>query len=259
MGIFDIFKAKAEPPSPAQETPQAPEPYFGDLAKTQEIFRLLKTPHSERDDAWNQEFLSHLAAASFRCGNPQVITGPDGYPYVQLLMPEPGQSFQCYVIDRMKDDFLLERGFGVVINPTSGQPDWVLSYGDILNLHLSRAFYTPGETPFSSEVRDEVIKEAEEVMIGQPSAAILPPATRKLLSEYLALNGVSSPKVALMMRRTNGGAGVSQDLAFNLTPEQFTDEQTYRLVMQGLGWYLPRHYSFVGLNESALGDGFMPL
>jgi hypothetical protein len=44
-----------------------------------------------------------------------------------------------------------------------------------------------------------------------------------------------------------------------LTPHNFKDESTYRSVMQTISWYLPRHYSFVGMDEKSLGNGFMPL
>ncbi|MCC6411215.1 MAG: hypothetical protein IT270_06130 [Saprospiraceae bacterium] len=55
------------------------------------------------------------------------------------------------------------------------------------------------------------------------------------------------------------GNGVSQDIVFNLTPKNFKDENTYRAVMQTISWYLPRHYSFVGMDEQSLGNGFMPM
>ena len=257
MGLFDFLKPPVTP-APAAPAP-VPEPYLGDLAKTNELFHLMAVPKPDRDEAWDAAFLANLAEASFRCGNPQIIQGPDGFPYFQLFLPEPGVGFQCYVIDRMKDDFLLERGLGVVINPTPAGPDWALSYGDIVNFALTREFYTTGETPFSRAVSDEVIETEEQVMVGQPNETLLPQATRDVLREYLQTNGVAMPKVALMMRRRRTGTGVSQDLVFNITPDDFGSEALYRSVMQQLGWFLPRHYSFVGMQEAALADSFLPL
>ena len=80
-----------------------------------------------------------------------------------------------------------------------------------------------------------------------------------MLSEFLKNNGVPSPKVLLMMRRHRTGTGISQDLAFNITPENFETEATYRSVMQQLAWFLPRHYSFLGLAEETLENSFLPL
>ena len=159
----------------------------------------------------------------------------------------------------MKDDFLLERKLGVVINPTG--PDWVLSYGDILNFHLTNEFFTTKETPFSKQQHDKGIGESEEFMVGQPAGTVLPQVARKVLSTFLQSNGVASPKVALMMRHTDigNGAGVSQDLAFNIMPDNFGSEATCRTVMQQLAWFLPRHYSSVSVAGNTLGNGFLPL
>lgn len=254
MGLFDFLKPK-ETPAPTKST----EPYLGDLAKTKELYQLAAVPKQDRAEAWDAAFLANVAAASFRCGSPQIIQGPDGLPYFQLFLPEPGVGFQCYVIDRMKDDFLLEKGLGVVINPTQAGPDWVFSYGDIVNLALNQEFYTTGETPFSKQLSDEVIAGEEQVMVGQPSETLLPPATRNVLREYLQNNGVAAPKIVLLMRPLSNGDGISQDLVFNITPDDFASEALYRSVMQQIGWFLPRHYSFVGMREEALPDSFLPL
>ena len=259
MGIFDLFKKKEQPKETTQEHKKAPSPYLGDLSKTAKIQELVQTPHSDRNENWSDEFLSNMASASFMCGNPQIITGPDGLPYFQLFLPEPNVSFQCYVIERMKDDFLLEKGYGVVINPTGGQPDWVLSYGDILNFHLNQTFYTEEETPFSKETTDEVITETENIMIGQPSELILPTITRNILKSFLELNGIEIPKVFMMIRNANDKEAFSQDLVFNIVPDNFENEEIYRDVMETIEWYLPRHYSFVGLNEKNFADAFLPL
>lgn len=262
MGLFDFLKKKELPETIKQtekSVQKSSEPYLGDLSKTDILFKLVQTPQTDRDENWRQTFLDNIGQASFRCGDPQVITGPDGFPYFQLFLPEPHKEFQCFVIERMKDDFLLASGFGVVINPTPNSADWVLSYGDILNLHLNNTFYTTTDTPFSKETSNTIITENEKVMIGQPSETILPKQTRQLIAEFLKMNGVKSPKVLLMMRYKPKGSGVSQDIVFNLTPPNFKDENTYRSVMQTISWYLPRHYSFVGMDEKSLGNGFMPL
>jgi len=256
MGFLDLFRTKPQPIENVQEKP-AQDGYYGDLDKTSIIFDLIKVPHEQRDDQWKETFLENIIHASFRCGTPQVISGPDGFPYVQLLMPKPAESFQCYVIDRMKDDFLLDRGYGVVINPEGGQPDWVLTYGDIVNLDLNGSFYTSGPTSFSTSKQDETIEGQENVLVGSPSELILSTRHRAILREFLIGSGIPSPKVFLMSRTVNGET--SQELVFNLSPDNFATEQDFRYVMQSLGWFLPRHYSFVGMSEETFKDSFMPL
>lgn len=254
MGLFDFIKKKDQDKSPEQK-----ESYLGDLNKTKIIYELIQVQASQRDEKWQQSFLENITKASFRCGEPQVVTGPDGFPYFQLFLPEPGKNFQCYVIEKMKDDFLLNSGFGVVINPSPKSADWVLTYGDILNLHLNKSYFTTEETSFAKEMNDETLNEDEEVMIAQPSETILPKTARKVIADLLKMNGVKNPKILLMMRHRKDGKGVSQDLVFNLTPNNFTNENNYRNMMRAISWYLPRHYSFVGVDEQTFANGFQPL
>ena len=235
------------------------EAYLGDLEKTNIIQQLVQTPRKDRDANWRNTFLQNVGQASFRCGEPQVINGPDGFPYFQLFLPEPNKSFNCYVIDRIKDDFLLKSGIGVVINPTANSADYVFSYGDILNFHLNKTYYATGETSFSKGVKDETIPEDNKVMISQPSETILPKETRALLSKVLKSKGIEIPKVLLMSRPRQDGKGVSQDIVFNLTPASFENENIYKNVMRTISWFLPRHYAFMGMDEKAYENGFMEL
>ena len=228
-------------------------PYYGDLEKTNIIANLLAVAKAERDQEWNEDFLENIPAASFKCGDPQLISGPDGFPYFQLFLPEPGVGFQCYVIEKMKDDFLLEHGYGIVFNLVNGEPDYVLSYGDILNLHLNQSFYTE-DSVFTKATADEVIKEDEQVMVGQPNETILPQYTKKLLGDYLRLNGVNNPKLLLMMRKN--GEKVTQDIVFNVAITDFETEEMYRAVMRNLSWYMPRHYAYVGMDEETFPNDF---
>ena len=262
MGIFDFLKKKETKPQLDTATTSAEKDdgaYLGDLDKTNVLFELIKIPKAERDEKWQQSFLENISHASFRCGEPQVITGPDGFPYFQLFLPEPHKAFQCFVIDRMKDDFLLKRGYGVVINPTENSADWVLSSGDIVNYHLSGKFYTEIETPFSKETESETITQDEEVMIGQPSEELLPLQTRETIASFLKGNGIENPKIMLMMRKRKDGNGVSQDIVFNLTAADFPSQETCDNVMKAIRWYLPSHYSYVGMNDKDLQSSFVPL
>jgi len=291
MGLFDIFKKtetakKAAAPAATEIKPEAvipaateeevsveehsqparspgsleqdtPQRISGDLNKTQALATLLEVPREERSETWVSQFLADLPFAAFRCGTPQLIAGPDGFPYFQLYIPAPGEEFQSYVIHEMISGFLVERGYGVVLNPGSGQPDWVLTYGDILNYHLNGNFFTLDSLFSNSSNASEEVAQGEEIMIGQPAETILPSQTRKLLKDFFELNGIQHPKVMLMMRKN--GEEVSQDLAFNITPKFFESEEHYRNMMQTVTWYLPRHYSVVGLDESNVENGFMPL
>ena len=268
MGLLDLFRKTEtiKPVKPEQTVTAEPiaktvvkditDGYAGDLEKTEAIATLLLKPKEDRDAEWVGQFLANLPLASLRCGTPQIIAGPDGFPYFQLFVPEPGEEFQSFVIDKMVPDFLLERGYGIIINPGNEQPEWILTYGDILNYYINNSFFKP-ESPFGNLNIPEEVKEGEEITIGQPSESVLPKQTRKLLREFFELNGIESPKILLMIRKN--GEEISQDLAFNITPEFFESVDHYRNMMQTVTWYLPRHYSILGLQDEDVENGFMLL
>jgi hypothetical protein len=226
--------------------------YEGDLAKTKILHELFEVTGELRDENWKTKFLANVTDASFACGDPQVIEGPDGFPYFQINIPEPGKEFQCFVLRHMKDDFLLERGWGVVINASKGEPDWVFSYGDIVNYHLMQEFYS--QSQHWNLPKEEVIQEEEQALVGQPSESVLPPQTRAVLRDFLISLGITDCKVLLMNRRKSGP--YLQELVFNLTPDKFQRHEHYEAVMRSIAWYLPRHYSYVSMHESSMGENF---
>ena len=234
--------------------PNAPEkePYYGDLQKTQILTDLFAIPREARDEIWQQNIIPHLAEASFRCGDPQLLTGPGGYPYFQLFLPEQNQPFQCYVLSHMVDDFLFERGWGVVINLRDNQPDWLLTYGDVVNYKINKEFYSApqvAELPPSG-----VITKEEQVLVGQPSALFLPEQVRSAMRQFLQYHGHQDVKIVLLSRHTPQGP--VQQLIFNLTPDQFENEEAYEAFSQSLGWFLPRHYLFGSMEEKVFKGQF---
>ncbi len=248
------------PPTDTAEN-QPNQTYFGDLEKTGILVDLCSVPHERRDDRWFHEFMENLPLASFRTTEQQVLTGPDGFPYLHLELPEPGVQFQCYVIDNMVYDFLLTNGLGVAINPSKEQPDWVLTYGDIFNYAIKKDFYNKDNTYFNTSGENQLVPTEMDnnVMVGQPSEFILPAPARAVMRSFLEYKQVKDPKVLLMTTTTPEGRE-AQDLVFNLTPGDFASEEAFRATAQQLQWFLPRHYSlaFFGENES-LKDYFSPL
>ena len=230
------------------------EPYVGDLQKTQILYNLFNTPHARRDDAWKLEFLANVADASFVCGDPQVINGPDGFPYFVLNLPEPGKPFTCFVIRHLVKDYLIEHGFGIVIEPGKAQPEWVFSHGDVVNFHLKGTFYEAQETPVMND--DAIIRTQTQVLITQPSEAYLPAQTRKVMRQFLEYHRLDDPKILLMTRPTE--AGMIQELVFNIEMDRIRDQERYNTVMQQLGWFLPRGYRYTTMDEQD-GLDFEPL
>jgi len=239
-------------PEAAGNATENNEPYYGDLAKTQILASLFAVPRDKRDHSWQESFLSNVTEASFTCHDPQVIQGPDGFPYFVLNIPEAGKPFSCFVIKHLKNDLLLDKGIGVAVNLASGSPDWVFTYGDIVNYHLYNEFYSPAEG--QDPGRSETITEDENVLVAQPSAQYLPSQTREILRQFLNRHGINDPKIALMARTIDNQT--VQQLVFNLTPEKFQDQAKFESIMSCIAWFLPRHYSYVSMEDSSIGDGF---
>ena len=230
-------------------------PYYGNLEKTALLAQHFEVPQSERDGQWKATLFENVAEASFACGNPQLFYGPDGFPYFELNLPEPNQPFQCYVIKHIIEDFLLEKGFGVVIHPGKENPDWVFSYGDMLNFHLNKEFYSPSKA--SNLPETEILEKEEQVLVSAPGEHILPSQTRAIMRDYLSRMGITGVKVLLMIR--NKPEGEIRELVFNLTPEKFASDADYIMVHRTISWFLPRHYTHISMNDSSMGENFAPL
>ena len=261
MGLFSFLKPKATPPPVVENIPLInPE---CDINKTHIVAALFNVPRSQRDGQWRQEFYEHVASASFACATPQTLTGPDDFTYFILRTPEPDKPFESFCIRNMKNDFLLERGWGVVFNPgADNATDWVFTYGDMVNLHLTGHLTTPVDESdlqnieFTKNVGK--IKKEEQVMIAQPSEAYLPKATRAVLSRFLQSQGIKKPKVLMISSQSDGK--IIRKLAFNIAVENYPETAQLDYLMQLVGWFLPNDYILVPLSENhSLAKGFHPL
>ena len=140
--------------------------------------------------------------------------------------------------------------------------DWVFTYGDIVNLHLTGHFITAvDESDFQNiEFTKNVgaIKKEERVMVAQPSEAYLPKATRAALSRFLQSRGIKNPKVLMLSSQSDGK--IIRKLAFNIPPENYPVTTELDYLMQLIGWFLPNDYILVPLSEKhSLAKGFHAL
>lgn len=245
MGLFDFLKAKDKPTQTISQTKvDRPE---CDISKTQVMVDLFQIPQEQRDDNWRQTFYDNVQTASFACGNPQIFKGPDGFPYFVLQTPEPNKPFESFCIRNMKDDFLLDKGFGIAINPKNNSVDWVFSYGDIVNLHLNKELFTKTDT---IEIQnEETLKEDEKVLLAQPSESFLPKQTRQALKSFLQSIGIKRPKIMMVCRTIDGQ--VIQELAFNIFREDFQSIDQLNLRLKQISWFLPRHYVVLSLPKKS--------
>ena len=245
MGLFDLFKTKNKPAEIIQrkisDRPQC------DISKTQVMVDLFSVPNDQRDDKWKLTFFENVQIASFACREPQVELRPDGYPYFVLLTPEPHKTFESFCIRNMKDDFLLEKGLGIIINPMTDSVEWVFSYGDIVNLHINKEFYT--EIDRSEIKNEETLEKNEEILIAQPSEEYLPKHARNVIKKHLLNKGIRKPKIMMICRKVEGS--VIQELAFNVFREDFSSTDELNILMRQLSWFLPRHYIVLSVPKNS--------
>ena len=237
--------------------------YMGDPEKTEIVYGLLGVPHEERDDQWGEALLANLADANMDGGSssrPVEMEGPDGFPYICLSSPEPNKVYRAWVIRHILPN-LLEDTCGVVINPGKGQPDWVLSFGDIVNFHLNGAFRTDDDRfdkfDDCAPASEEVGEGGESVLEGDPSPDMLPPQVRAVLRRFLEAYDFP-PKVKLMHREAKPEAGRKGGLSliFPFTEKNEQDAKTIQYVSRAVRWFLPRHYSVLWMRGD---EGFYDL
>ena len=258
MGLFNFLVKKPAPAPPIKIIPaNRPE---ADINKTYIVVQLFKTLGEERDDKWRNHFFENVATASFTCDTPQVLTGPDGFPYFILRTPEENKPFESFCIKNMTEDFLLDRGWGVVFNPAEdGATDWVFTHGDIVNLHLNNRFYSPPDEASLENIKflenAGITTRDDRVMVGQPADNYLPRPTRHALKSFLQSRGIKKPK--LMMLSCINGEKVIQKLAFNIDPKNYLVATKLDHLMQEVGWFLPNDYIIILLPaNSELAKGF---
>lgn len=230
------------------------ETALGDLEKTVIIQTLMQAAFEQRDESWRDGFLAAIDGANLKVARQEVVIGKDGFPYLQLETVNIGESFKAFVINKELPT-ILKQGLGVVINAQNERADWAFSYGDIVNFEVRDEFYTD-DSMFSSKEGNIALASDEKVLVGQPSDALLPKYLRTHLREFLHHFGVRAPKVMLLARNYEDEEQVSHDLVFNFTPAQFANKGTFDEVMRTISWFLPRHYSFFCVDETAIANGF---
>ena len=251
-GVFVDDKGKVSISLAALPGEEDRKRFAGDPKKSHLVAELLEVSHEKRDEQWRKTFLDNVADVNFTCDfSSQPIDGPDGFPYFSLNSPEPNKMFQAWVIRHIVPN-LLDHGYGVVINVGKEQPDWVLTYGDIVNFYLQGTFDAVDERfePHDGAPVREIMEKGEKVSVGEVSEALLPPPVRAILTRFLKAYRIP-PKAFLMHRNPNPESGRKGGLSlvFPLPPDADESDETLGYVTRALPWFLPRHYSILWMRD----------
>jgi hypothetical protein len=233
-----------------------------DCAKTEALVPLLATPRAARDAAWRSAFFEVIVDASLVANEPQVIAGPDGFPYFALQRP-PAETARTLTPCSMSQilEHCTENGFGIVIEATESGPQWVFTYGDLFAFRAYRSF---AGDPIDLDALarpaapTEIAAAGSEVMLGSPSEEMLPKWARRTLARHLRESAnIATPSVFLMVRPSHRPG---RDLLFNLHPEDFPSIPAFQAALDRIGWFLPRGRSVSAISRASdLTQHFVPL
>jgi len=213
-----------------------------DIDNTDKLIELFKLPAGDRDAEWYIEFFRVVPTAALRVPEKEIMTGPDGFPYVLMFIPPADAEFRAFSVAAVLD-VCIEKGVGIAIYPEQqGQPLWVFTYGNLLSYKLTGQFdarqsFTAPPPPTSAP---------RQMILSQPSEEFLPRHARGSIRRFLEMNGVKDPKIALL---TDPAVFPPQQLAFDLRPDQFQSRELFEEICRRLTWYLPPSYVFRTLQQ----------
>src|SRR5215217_114777 len=126
MGLFDLFRKGAAAPAAAPRG--AGERRFHqdrslmfDLANTQRLVELVAVPREARDPAWSERFHDAVWTASIYVPQPAVVPGPDGMPYLRLILPSEGVAFDSQCLANLAPG-CIDNLSGAALFSTEGHP-----------------------------------------------------------------------------------------------------------------------------------------
>jgi hypothetical protein len=219
-----------------------PDPADIDLDQTDRLAELAQIPHGDRDAQWTDAFFAAVQTAALRVPPEEVLKGPDGFPYLLMFIPPKDEDFQGVSL-RVVLDTCLTKGVGIAIYPeTRDKPIFVFTYGQLWSYKAMGKFdarETEGRVFPSIPPPAGLGDDSGKVLVGAPSANYFPPFARTIVREYLKLNGVGIPRVAVV---ADSSGKRPQTLLFNLYREDFKSDDHLREVLLRLSWYFPPHY-----------------
>lgn|SRR5262249_55320864 len=233
-----------------------------DLSKTQEVQDLLKVEPEQRDQAWIDRFYAAIVDASMATTSEQVMRGPDGFPYFVLNLPPAAKSFEPFCILHILD-ICLENGFGVVVQPEPGPPQWVFPYGLLWSLKAFGSLESASPDGGGAEAQQSGFPSGrpvsfDKVLVGQPGESFFPTYARKVIKQFLsAKTGIPAPGVLLL---TDPHSRPAQSLVFSVFPEDFASREDFSDTMYRLTWFIPRHYGLISIaKDSDMAKQLAPL
>lgn len=200
---------------------------------------LIKTPDTQRDPSWENQFFHALSEARLKILSQDPQTGPDGWPYLLVETSEEGTEPAQKIIQ-----WLATRGIGLVINPMKEYPDYVFSYGMMWSFKETGFFFKN-----APEVKNGQFDLQNIAHAGTPTPQYLPDYVRQILKQFFLDQGVLQPKILLVSQDR-----VHYDLAFSVESLGNPPESEWEGIAEAIGWFLPPHYSLLLVSEKEMPE-----
>lgn len=215
------------------------------MTLTSTLQHLIEIPVTNRDEAWELEFLRELPKSRVRVLEESPVAGPDGWPY--LMIATDGA-----VDDSMPSvaSWLATRGVGFVVNPEKSMPDFVMSYGMVWNFRERGEFLTPAAKARTGQLE---LRDGQQLYTGTPSFAYLPADVRGVLRDFFKRQKVSEPRVLMISTDQE-----NWDLGISLESMGSPPVKEHAGIAEALSWFLPAHYSIALVSEKNV-PGFAAL
>lgn len=204
-----------------------------------DLVKIINTPDSERDEAWENLFFQALSNGLLNLLSPDPQQGPDGWPY--LLVSTDGETKESA---QGVLQWLATRGIGLVVNPAKEYPDYVFTYGMIWSFRETGFFYKRIDRQDLGKVEYSL---NTLVHAGSPTPQYLPDYVRKVLRDFFRDQNVLLPKILVVSTDR-----VNYDLAFSLESLGLPGEQEHQGILEAISWFLPPHYSIVLVSEKGM-------
>jgi hypothetical protein len=244
---------------------------------------LFSVPPYDRDQAWIERFYAVILGATLLGFDPEVETGPDGFPYFQMAVhdlarAQPHMDAPYFYYQKPASgggpkvslsgmlDYLLDIGCGAVVfaePDRSGAPEWVFSYGDLLSYKLYQRFDGAppeiGDNAEASTHADDGGRRGSELIVtGHPSEQYLPAKARRAMGMYMRqVLRRPDPRVLWAQIPSRRPPVV---LSVNLTPADFQgDSGKLQAALNRLTWFVPKTYAVVSELTGVDTSRYVPL
>lgn len=209
---------------------------------------LLQRPESQRDNQWEQDFLTQFATINVQLESDQAKTGPDGWPYLFVRTGAEGSEPASRIVQ-----WLAGKGIGLAVNAHKMIPDYIFPYGMLWNFVETGRFLQP-QSQSQSESRSGEAIYKEGALAGPPSEKYLPPYARDMIREFLRAQGFTAPRVLVV----SSPKFDEVDLILSLDSLQGLEKAEHQAFADRMAWFLPMHYTLVLGREQGL-PSFSPL